>query len=137
MIKKLTFLTSPDGAWYIDLPEYEGDRADLQMVLGADKLLDHLADGKDQIVLLISTDVKEIRDYEGLPMFAKHNWDWLTKTSYIPTFTGQYYTTGAEYLWLCPVTEFVFGEYPNNIYYKIFKDGEYKEVSAQEDGPDF
>lgn len=139
MIKKLTFLKSLKGEWYIDLPEYiemGGNMADLQMVLGADDLLEKLAEEKREIILLISTDVKEIRDYEELPMFAKHNWDWLSKAAYIPSASGMYYTNGAMYLWLCPVTEFVFGEYPPNIYYKIFRD-ETKKVQEQEDGPGF
>lgn len=134
-IKELTFRTAPLGEWYIDLPNYQGDRADLQMVLGSDELLTELSESKEQITLFISTDAKDIRDYEGLPMFARHNWEFLIKADYIKTFSGKYYTGyNARYIWLSCVIEFIFGNYPKYIYYKIKKDI----VKIEEkDGPEF
>lgn len=148
MIKKLRFYQTLENQWFIDLPEYlihgegpngiEPNEADLQMVLGADKFLDELSEEGNEVYLLISTDVKEIRDYEELPMFAKHGWDWISRANYVETFNGCYYTNGARYLWLCPVTEFIFGEYPKNIYYKkVSYDTKTEKVQIQEDGPDF
>ena len=39
---QLAFVKEETERWYIDLPEWEGAHANLQMVAGADLLLDHL-----------------------------------------------------------------------------------------------
>ena len=39
---QLAFVKEKSGRWYIDLPEWEGAHANLEMVAGADLLLDHL-----------------------------------------------------------------------------------------------
>jgi len=46
------------GDWYIDLPEYleqGGNKGDLQMVSGADTMLNIIAEEKDEVVLQIDT----------------------------------------------------------------------------------
>lgn len=145
MIQKLRFYKT-QGDWYIDLPEYfdsggvdfQPMPADLQMVLGADTLLDSLSEDGEDVYLLLSTDIKEIRNWEGLPSFGRHNWEWLSRADYIQTFSGKYYSNGAMYIWLCPVTEFVFSNYPKDIYYKkVSHDTTIEKVQTQEDGPDF
>lgn len=40
--------------WYIDLPSYPGPKADLQMVMGADTMLDLLSQGNGYVHLYIS-----------------------------------------------------------------------------------
>ena len=50
------FYKEPDGRWYIDLPEYMeqgGDKADLEMVEGADTFLDLIAQGKTNVYALL------------------------------------------------------------------------------------
>ena len=39
---ELTFEKWEDGRWFVVLPDYDGDQEDLEMVDGADKLLDVL-----------------------------------------------------------------------------------------------
>lgn len=111
-----------NSEWYADIPEWEGLKSALQMVLGADTLLDELSNYKEEITLHLTTEVQEIRNLEGIPAFANHNWDFLIRADYVKTYEGKYYTGYNEkYIWLCPVTAFVFGEYPQYIYYKIVK----------------
>ena len=42
-----------NSTWYIDLPTWQGDKADLAMVLGADTLLDHLANVNGRIKQIV------------------------------------------------------------------------------------
>ena len=41
---ELTFEKWEDGRWFVVLPEYDGDQEDLEMVDGADALLDYLTE---------------------------------------------------------------------------------------------
>lgn len=135
MIQEMIF-NKKDNQWFIDLPEYPGQKADLQIVMGADKLLDTLAKEEGKVILLITTQVDDIHNLNGLPAFSTHNWEWLVRGDHIPVADGKYYAVkgGMYYAWLCPVTLWVFGDYPKYIYYKIKPN---EKIQAQEDGPDF
>lgn len=102
--------------WYIDLPEYieaGGSKGDLQMVEGADKMLDMIAEGKDDVSILIDE------------VFFPGS-DELTLTERCdPYIGGGYYNLklfeGKEInqmMWLCAVTEYVFGDLPERIFIK-------------------
>lgn len=101
--------------WFIDLPEWLGDRSALQMVLGADTLLDIMSQGHKEILVHFST--------EGFPGANVMSW-------YLNGIPGDLEVGGAMYfleqyqeidfninLWLCDVTKFVFGEFPKHIYF--------------------
>ena len=99
------------GRWFIDLPEWPGEKWELEMVAGADVMLDILAQNEDTIHLLISTEPFE--DSSA-----------LTKIENTPDIGGARYVLtewkgmswGLE-MWLCHVTEFVFGGIlPETIY---------------------
>ena len=51
---KLTFEKWEDGRWFVVLPDYDGDQEDLEMVDGADKLLDVLTTDNLYVNLRIS-----------------------------------------------------------------------------------
>ena len=94
--------------WYADIPQYPGPVEDLQMVFGADTLLDILSSGKDEITLRIS-----LEDKLG---------DTLHRTEIMDNIEGGgalYKHIHVDQLWLCPVMEFVFGGYPETIYFDI------------------
>lgn len=104
--------------WFVDLPEWEGSRADLQMVLNADTWLDILCDGEWHVWMVISD-----QPFQGAEK--------LIRTSLGCTLTDDPFESGATYkiesymgipyefhMWLCDVTEFVFGGFPEVIYYK-------------------
>ena len=102
--------------WYIDLPEFleqGGSIGDLQMVDGADKMLDMMAWNESEVTLNISKEYFE--GAETLTLIEKCD----------PYIGGGYYFMmnyeGQEInqrMWLCQVTEFVFGEIPSQIFVK-------------------
>lgn len=108
----LTFQKDSQG-WFIVLPEWKGEKSALQMVAGADTLLDYLSDGKSIVKLKLSD--KKFRGKRKMILLSKSS------------------ETGADYLyieerefdhyykdfWLCPVTLFVFGEYPYKLYLQV------------------
>ena len=105
-----------EGKWYIDLPEYiaaGGDKGDLQMVEGADTMLDIIVDGGDSVSLFL----------DRVPFPGS---DKLVLTERCdPSIGGGYYKLGVfegkEFnwtMWLCAVTEYVFGDLPEEIFIK-------------------
>lgn len=114
--KDFKFNKTEFGQWYIDLPEWTGSMDELQMVLGADNMLDIIAQGSDTVTLYLS-----IEPFEGANILT-----WLEDG--IPGYENM---GGAIYrlhqyngivfdtdMWLCDVTKFVFGEIPKLIYFK-------------------
>src|SRR5205807_683036 len=106
--------------WYIDLPDFlqqGGSMAELQMVEGADKMLDLMAGTSNSIKLTIAKE-----PFEGA--------DRLTLTEKCaPIIGGGYYfmkyyegLAVDREMWLCRVTEFVFGEIPQDIYVRSEKE---------------
>lgn len=111
-----------DDKWYIDLPQFleaGGNKADLQMVEGADTMLDLMADQKNEVRLQLS--MTEFKDADKLDL--KERCD--------PSVGGGYYIMelyeGRKIellMWLCGVTEWVFGELPERIFVKRVEGGE-------------
>lgn len=106
------------GTWFIDLPHWEGDQADLAMVLGADTLLDQISKNGTHVKLHFSD--AEIEGAETLDVDKDLT---LIDESLRETAHGM---GGAFYIynetlsvWLCDVTKFVFGGYmPEKIWFK-------------------
>jgi hypothetical protein len=100
--------------WYVDLPEYieqGGSIGDLQMVEGADKMLDMMAEKEDVVFLSIAKE-----PFDGADMLAL-----IEKCD--PYIGGGYYFMkqyqGQEIdqtMWLCQVTEFALGDIPQQIF---------------------
>lgn len=93
-----------DNRWYADLPDYiesGGTEEECEMVLGADTWLDILSNGKDRVSIFIG---------EGtgvLTLIEKDN-------------VGATYATSIGLnVWLCNVTVFVLGHFPEKIIYKV------------------
>jgi len=108
-IMELKFKKNWFGRWYIDLPEYikaGGKKADLEMVRGADILLDYVSEGKRRVKLRVSEEL----DFENHIHLFKYDEDG----------TGAYYQNSEIIdldVWLCNVTKYVFGGYhPEEIY---------------------
>ena len=45
-MRNYKFYKEETGRWYVDLPEWEGEKAELEMVLGADTFLEILSQGE-------------------------------------------------------------------------------------------
>ena len=98
------------GGWFAVIPSWPGPRAALAMVDGADTFLDLLSKGEPYVALDLSMDPKD-------------NWDRLHYLKPHAFGDGAYYTFENEErlhrMWLCGVTEFVFGEMPERIWFKV------------------
>lgn len=113
-MKTYTFEKNSDNKWFVVLPEYlerfPGHEAELQMVFGADTMLDIMSEGSNKVKLTLS-----LTEFQGC--------DVLNKLNDTPDVGGAMYMMpkyrGIEYnleMWLCGVTEFVFGHMPEKIY---------------------
>jgi hypothetical protein len=100
--------------WYVDLPEYieqGGSQGDLQMVEGADKMLDMMAGNEDVVFLCISKE-----PFAGA--------DVLTLIEKCDPYIGGGYYFMKNYqeqevdrtMWLCQVTAFALGDIPEQIF---------------------
>lgn len=65
---ELTFEKWENGQWFVVLPEYDGDQEDLEMVDGADKLLDFLT--TDGLYVTADISLEELSDSIVLEMAA-------------------------------------------------------------------
>ena len=108
-----TFIKESSG-WYIDLPGYieqGGNKGDLAMVEGADTMLDIMSGGNPTITLEINEQL-----FDGA--------DIVIRTEICdPYIGGAYYYLKTwegkavqQDMWLCAVTEFVFGSLPEKIF---------------------
>lgn len=106
-MKRFRFYKTQDNKWYIDLPDWNGSIEDLEMVMGADIMLDILSQGSDNIILYLSEN--EIDHYKYTLSKIREEFDgstYIVEGNNITPFEA----------WLCSVTKFVFGYFPNKIY---------------------
>ncbi|RAR73859.1 DUF6717 family protein [Flavobacterium aciduliphilum] len=106
-MKEYTF-NKEEGRWYIDLPNWSGTKAALQMVAGADILLDRLSNNGVCVTVSLSTDTTCPNGFETLKRI-------------VPTPpNGCIYHLGFPPVWLCDVTKFVFeGIFPKRIHFCV------------------
>jgi hypothetical protein len=97
--------------WYIDLPYWHGEIADLEMVQGADKMLDIVSGSTNECYLELSDEPFEGADVIKLVDDLS---DSVGGGDYIiPSYKGE----GINHkMWLCSVTLQVFGSLPSVIY---------------------
>ena len=130
---KLTFICEDDNGvrrWYYKFKGWGFDHSNLEMVCGADKLCELYGNGENEVTIKIIA-----RKYP-YGMYFRHEFDHYEKL--IPQSLGKKsmldkYLFGADYkqevddvdiangtqqkrFWICPVTLFVLGRYPNHIY---------------------
>lgn len=115
MEKTLIFYKNEFNNWYADIPEYieaGGNLGDLQMVCGADSLLDIMSGGENRIKIKFST--KPFDNSETISLIEERKdiggGDYLLSSYDGVEFSLQ--------LWLCEVTRYVMKEIPKNIYFK-------------------
>lgn len=112
--------------WYVDLPEYDGPKSDLLMVMGADIMLDKILEyqKKDNIVEVeIETNPEafacdiNINPHIHIIKVKEHNDD-----EYGSGATYEVHNNigmQIENIWLCDVMLRLFGKFPNELYIKI------------------
>jgi hypothetical protein len=114
-MRTFNFVKEESDRWFIVLPEWTGLKEDLEMVSGADLMLDKIAGDEKSIDLILSEESFEDADVLVFEKFGPSEYE-----------SGAYYQLD-NYLgekidiiiWLCPVTLFVFKDgYPDYIYFK-------------------
>lgn len=113
-MQNLRFYKENDGRWYVDLPEWTGSKADLEMVCGADTLLDKLSNQGNEVVCKVSE--IPVENFELLEYIREAD----------ERQNGAFYKIGSIFgqdfnlqIWLCDVTRFVFGYFPRKIYLSV------------------
>lgn len=112
---RLSFVfVSEDNLWYIDMP-WPGDRYNLAMVAGSNKLLDYLCEEEDNNYVTVDVLPRSKRE--------KHAGYFECEQTASSLFGGSFYDVhGLEGftrdIWICPVTLCVLGHYPKFIYIK-------------------
>lgn len=105
------FYKTADGKWYIDLPEWGGSIDDLQMVEGADTMLDRVSGFTNECYLEMSDEPFDGADRIKLVQDLSNS---VGGGNYImETYKGE--PVNHE-MWLCFVTEHVFHGLPTTIY---------------------
>lgn len=110
----LRFYKEKSKYWYADIPEWTGRKSALQMVSGADKLLDCIAKDRTEIYLHYSEDKIENAD-----CLVFHKKSWFNGANYKLKKCGD--EEVKMKVWLCNVTKFVMGDFPKKIYFKEVK----------------
>lgn len=108
----LTFVQDPDERWYIDMP-WSGNRANLEMVAGADDLLSYLDTEKLHKVtihVIPSEKPLTVENHTELRQIDKS----LTGGSHYDATDFEGFSK--EKIWICPVTLCVLGGYPKYLY---------------------
>ncbi|GAB3812109.1 DUF6717 family protein [Pontibacter rugosus] len=107
-IIKFRFYKEAYGTWYIDLPDYTGPKGDLAMVAGADDMLDYLAKGNNQVDVEMSE-----QPIEGALKLEISRLGDPGGGAYYKPVNHQ-----IQSVWLCDVTLFALGKFPENIYFR-------------------
>lgn len=110
-MREFRFYKENTHRWYVDLPEWEGPKSALEMIDGADSMLEYMAEGSGEVRAILST--KKVDNAYHL--------NFLRETPEVGE-GAQYHLD--EYLgltinlrvWLCDVTKFVFGDFPRDIW---------------------
>lgn len=119
----LTFYREWDGRWYVDLPDFPGEQAELEMVLGADSMLDIYAQGENRINLTIFLDEQEALINKGVDRFdtfIKDKEDIESGAIYVTKKVNGIAYKEDFLIWLCDVTKWVFGNFPDKLFISIY-----------------
>ena len=103
----ITFEKWENGQWFIVYPDYDGDQEDLEMVDGADELLDFLT--TDGLYVTITVSIEE-----------QPSWPYIRQVAH-DEIGGTYQVCGVtgfdKDIWLCNVVHNVLGEHPQIVYF--------------------
>ena len=118
-MKHFTFIKL-SNRWFVDIP-YEGNVSDLEMVFGADTLLECYSDGERIVHVYIPETEEDYRDYTFETICTQV---FLTKKCQDNDGTT-YAVTSSRYrsdIWLCPVFNLLIGESPEIMHVGIMSD---------------
>lgn len=107
---EISFEKYPDGKWFVIMPEYQGLHDDLEMVDGADKLLDALTEDNLYVNLEVTTK-PEYFICSTLKLISHDECGATYDVLDCPWFEGT--------IWLCNVVHEIFGEHPEEIFFMV------------------
>lgn len=107
-----SFYKEESGKWFVDLPQWNGDKSDLEMVLGADILLNIISNNESRVKLFCDINYFDNAEIIELVSLGK---DEGGGYYFIKKYESK--TLNLD-LWICDVIKFVFGTIPNRIYFK-------------------
>ena len=111
---QLSFVFVPeDNLWYIDMP-WPGDRYNLSMVGGSDKLLDYLCEKDNRVTIEVLPRNKK-EQHDGF-FECEQTASQLTKGSFYDVHGLEGFKRD---IWICPVTLCVLGHYPKYLYIRV------------------
>lgn len=116
-VYEVTFTKEKDGNWYIDYPDWPFDHHNLMMVQGADELCELLSyDGTHTKIKVYPglNNPKTIDEAWKRFRCTRLEWSLTGGATYDPHFAGAKQMSTGRF-WLCPVTLFVLGEYPDTM----------------------
>ena len=113
MTATFRFYKDQRGEWYIDLPGWEGSKAQLEMVEGADTMLDIVSNYTNECFLKMSD--KPFDGAEILALTYARTNDQGGGGDYILNEYNR--ETVNHMMWLCEVTKHVFKGLPAFIYF--------------------
>lgn len=100
--------------WFVDLPYWNGNKEDLEMVRGTDSLLEVLSEGSNEVYLTIS---EEYFDGANKLEFNRLGEDYESGAFYN---LKSYRNTEFDFeIWICDITITVFDEFPESIYFNV------------------
>jgi len=106
----LRFYKEETGKWYADVPQWTGRKSALQMIAGADKLLNHIAKERFEIYLHFSE-----TEFDGASCLIFKRKSWFNGANYkIKNYIEKELNLK---VWLCNVTLFVFNKFPKKIFF--------------------
>lgn len=108
---EISFERFENGRWYVVFPEYEGDQADLEMVEGADRMLDALTEDGLYSTWNVELEEPSSGEYFTLEMEAHDEDGAFYSVINCPQFEGT--------VWLCNVVHEFFGDHPERIYCSV------------------
>lgn len=108
---KYRFYKDEDNRWYVHLPKFieeGGTKAELEMIAGADEMLDLLSENGNEIMLHISETKRDCR----LELRLQKAHEGEGGADYLAINKENY-----EFpVWLCSVVLYVFNKYPETLY---------------------
>ena len=114
MERKLVFVKLANK-WFAHLPEYPGHPMDLEMVSGADTLCE-MIDEYHNGFISVTVSTKPMNGDEFASKFVT-----LDLKEYTDDIGATYTRRDSDQeVWLCNVTKYVFGDFPETLYIRLW-----------------
>lgn len=112
-MRLLKFYKEPvSNEWFVDLPEWTGSKEDLEMIFGADNMLDMLAEGESEVILTVS----EYHFIGAERILLNRLATDIGSGAYYRIETYKGVVLNHEF-WLCDIMLFVFNRFPQTLFF--------------------